>query len=348
MRKVWFKIIVALIIIIILIFSQYDKRNNKFYNGTKLNGIEFINSKNIGLPTQILLIDSNLIIIDDKPLYESRKIKIYNLLSKKEISIGDYGAGPGEFIQPISLNKVIGVKNSFTVNDLSMFRITQYIFNKNKCVISNVYKLKGGMPIQTVLLNNRRIIALCFGLTNGRMAIYDTAGTIIEEIGQIPQHIIKDMPTPIVLQAYIGQLKVKPDGNVYVVSAQYSDIIDIYNNEGKLVSKIVGPINHLPQFRVAKVVKFPVMALNVEKTIYGYIDIFTDKKYIYTLFSGNKFKEHKFEGHFIHVYNYSGEFIKTYVLSEDISYFTFDNINNCIYGVQIYPRVKLLKFNITT
>jgi len=347
MQNIWYKILLLLIMVtIILIFNQCGDGTNKYYNGTKLENIKYIKSKNIGLPTQILIIGNNLLLIDDKPLYGSGKIKIFNLKTNKEISIGFDGSGPGEFIQPTSLNKVIGSENAFTINDLSLFRVTKYSIKQNKIVMNNLYKLKGGMPIQTVLLNDGRIIALGFGLTYGRIAVYDTTGTIIDEIGQIPPHYSKNVPTPIVLQAYEGQLRVKPDGKIYVISAQYSDRIDIYTNKGKLVKTIIGPINYVPQYSISKVGKFPVMTLDEENTIYGYIDIFAGNKFIYALFSGRKFKEHKFQGHFVHVYDYAGRFIKTYVLKEDISSFSVDEVNNCIYGVQHYPQIRVLKFKL--
>lgn len=70
MQNIWYKILLLLIMVtIILIFNQCGDGTNKYYNGTKLENIKYIKSKNIGLPTQILIIGNNLLLIDDISRY---------------------------------------------------------------------------------------------------------------------------------------------------------------------------------------------------------------------------------------------------------------------------------------
>ncbi|MFZ1288464.1 MAG: BF3164 family lipoprotein [Melioribacteraceae bacterium] len=330
-----------------MIILNNCSNNSKFEKSTELRAEEIIDGDSLGFPFEIISMNDLIIILDKKPLIDNSTIKVYDHNYHLITSFGKRGKGPGEYLQPVDLTKSIGIDYEFTLYDFSNLRLTNYKIDRNyQFHIKNIYPLKGGMPYQAVFTNDKIIVSLGLGLEYNRIAIFDTNGTIKKTIGEIPPGKEKNTPVPLHLQAYKGKLRLSPDGKYYVISAQYSDYIDILNKAGNLKKRIIGPLDKEPEYDVVSAGEIPVMALDTKKCIYGYLDIAVNDEFIYALYSGNQFSDHKYEGNFIHVYDFNGQLKKNYKLTESIVDFDIDFHNAIIYGIKINPNIKVYKFKL--
>lgn len=343
------KIILIIFLFIIILFVVYliIKGNNSiYYKGPKLVGKEIINAKELGLPNDILINKGKILILDSEPLIDSNYVRIYDTFNFSFInSFGKKGGGPGEIRVPRFLINVIGKDNEFSIFDQALMRITLFdINNPANIEIKKMISLKGGMPYEPVIVNDTTIVSLAYGITEGRLAVYDMNGNLKYTIGELLPGKEKNTLNIIHNQASKGELKIKPDGTKFVLSAQYSDIIDIIDYNGILSKRIFGPLKETPKYITTKAGKIPILTLDDKNAIWGYIDIDVTDNYIVALFSGNSFKEHS-KGKYVHIFDYSGILKTTFILDTYISKLAYDEESNRVFGIR-YDKASVLVFEI--
>lgn len=343
------RIILIIFLFIVILFVVYliIKGNNSiYYKGTKLIGKEIINAKELGLPNDILTNNGKILILDSEPLIDSNYVRIYDAFNFSFInSFGKIGGGPGEIRVPRFLINVVGKDNEFSIFDQALMRMILFNINNSvKIEIKKMISLKGGMPYEPIIVNDTTIVSLAYGITKGRLAVYDMDGNLKYTIGELLPGKDKNTLTIIHNQASKGELKIKPDGTKFVVSAQYSDIIDIFDNKGILIKRIFGPLKETPKYTTTKAGKIPVFTLDDKKAKWGYIDIDVTDKYIVALFSGNLFKEHS-KGKYVHIFDYSGNLKNTFILDTYISKLAYDEKSKRIFGIR-YDRASILMFEL--
>jgi hypothetical protein len=342
-------IVSAAILIIISLLIIYCPTNDKYYTGIALSSEQIVNSDSLGMPSSIAYSDNKLCIVDNQSPYGENKILVYNVLTNRKVTVfGKAGAGPGEFRGPRSLNSIPGKKGFFSVYDIYLLRLTVFnITDENKVNLNKIIQLRSALPYEIMFVDENKLFSLGFSIASeNRMVVFDTTGGINGYIGELLPGKAKSTPPAIHNQACKGVVKITPDGKHAIVSAQYTDYLDIYDNTGRLEQRINGPKNILPIYDVVNVSDTPVMAINDEKTKYGYIDVACSNEYIYALFSGNSFKEN-YEGNIIHVYDHQGNLFNTYMLDQKISFITIDIEHNKIYGVKLFPQPSIREFILT-
>lgn len=340
-------IISIVILILILLYNILFKENasfeKEFVNLQKVS--EFGNS--LGMPGKIMLLDSTIIIIDYKPLPGFPYIQTYGSDTKYIRSYGKQGQGPNEMLDPWKVFPDPVSKNKFWIYDVILHRVTK--FSLDSTVTNKYITLEGAMSYNPVLLENGLIISPGFGLTKGRLAVYDTTGKMLKIIGEIPPGIKENVPVPVHQVAYQSILKVKPDGSFLVLAVRYADMLELYRTDGILVKRIHGPFNREPVYSVDILNGSPVMAIDTKNSIIGYIDIALTNKYIYALFSGrtiDEYHEKAAYGNYIHVFDWNGDILSIYKSDSDLLSIAVNSDESLLYAIQYYPKVSIVVYSL--
>lgn len=348
-KKYIIRIFISLVIILALFFLYnifFNKSTSFKKEFTLLRQVsEFGDS--LGSPSRLIVLDSTIIIIDNKPLTGFSSVQAYGASGIYLRSFGRQGQGPNEMLSPWQIFIDPANKNNFWIFDLALYRLTEFSLNgkeNNKFIT-----FKGGMPYSPILLKNGLIESPGFSLTKGRLAVYDTSGKMLKIIGEIPPGKKENVPVPVHQVAFQSVLKVKPDGSLLVLAVRYADMLEIYKPDGTLVKRVHGPVNKNPIYNVDLVNGSPVMAIDTKNSIIGYTDIALTNNYIYALFSGRTINEYHQKapyGNHVHVFNWKGEILKVYKTDSDLLTIAVSNDENRLYAVQDYPKVSIVVYSL--
>jgi hypothetical protein len=345
----YFRIIVVILGFLFLIlltyfFVRYYSKS-KFYSCISLELKDIIPSDSIGNPVDLICVGKYLILLDNHPIKGRGKIQVFDKRSLKFISSsGYYGSGPGELTSPIGLNNIPNDSTKFSIYDLALKRLTIYEIKNGEVKVNNMITLKHGLPYFPVVIDTL-IFSLDFNLEDSRISVYNMEGNYIKSIGKLLPGLKKGVPARIHTHASQGRLRATPDGRFLVVVAVYSDIIDIYDREGNLIKRFHGPLNVTPIYNVVTNNGVPIMAVDIEKAIWGYINVSLTENFIYARFTGEKFKE-RADGKYIHVYDYNGKFLKCFKFDRNVFEAVFDPETRRFFTFQLYPQPLILAYEI--
>ncbi len=301
----------------------------------------------LGLPKEVFVIDSLLIVIDSKPQKEHKFITVFSLDGQYLFSFVNKGNGPLEMKNPKSIDFDPSDKMKFWVFDASLYRFIKLSL-KTK-IVENYIPLNRGMPYNAIKLSNGNILSLGFGLTKGRYVLYDSTGQLIKEAGEIPPGKMKNTPVPVHLVAYQGKIRKTPDATKIIISSRFTDMIEVYLSDGSLMKRFFGPIEKLPIYKTVKVGDNPVMALDDKKSVLGYIDIYVTNRKIYGLYSGrtrSNYAQKTPYGNTIHVFDFEGNLKKIYKTDEDLFAISVTENDSLLLGIQRYDKVQIVVYKL--
>jgi hypothetical protein len=348
MYKNILKAIAVLLLILIAAFLILVNKNASEYNIKPLNLTSYTwFGDSLGLPAEILVMDTVLLIRDIKPLLNENWIQTYSLKGRFISSFGKKGKGPNEMIGAWKIDTDISYNNHFWVYDLVLKRITE--FSIDSLLPNKFITLKEGAPYNPVIVSNNLFISPGLGLFNGRLAFYDSVGLILREVGVIPPGLEEKTPIPIHQDAYQSRLKKTPDGSYVVLAVRFADQLEIYKSSGDMMKRIYGPKKSNPVYNVKSDGVNPIMVLNSKKAIMGYIDVSLSQNKIYALYSGrnlNEYKENASYGNTIHVFNLNGNLLNVYKTEEDLIGIAVDVNDTKMFAIQHKPKVLILTYNL--
>ena len=128
----------------------------------------------------------------------------------------------------------------------------------------------------------------------------------------------------------------------FVVTYQYTDVIDVYDNSFKLLCRAQGPDAFLP--KMFDTGKFMV---EDDDTRYSYADCSLTSNEIWLLYNGaTSAKDEKSDQLYnkIFVYDYAGKPLKYYYLDIPVFGFCVNEANKTIYGLSDYPERSIVEF----
>lgn len=331
---------------LIWVYTCNSKKDDQLSD--KIVGQVMINSDSLGFIRDLIIINDKLVLLDSKPLNDDKQLRIYDLKSAKFLySIGRIGAGPGEFRQGMSLNKIDDGQKGFSLLDLSSKKVLIYkADNSGRLDYSGVVALKEGRAYMPVIVNDSTIYSLGLELHSGRFAKYNSMGNLVETLGDVPPGKEKDTQVPVHLQACKGIMRMTPDGEKFIVSYQFADLIDIYDKNGRLLKRINDKFGTTPKYKTIVRGGYPTFILDEEEAILGYLDIRVTDNFILALFSGELAATTQYESNIIQAFNLEGKLLKTVTLDTKISQIEIDENNNRLIAASFFPTPKIYTFNL--
>ncbi|MDX9713714.1 MAG: BF3164 family lipoprotein [Ignavibacteriaceae bacterium] len=339
--------ILFLLTFLIILFYACDSKKDEQILGKSDHQI-LIDSDSLGFIRDLIVSNNYLVLLDSKPLNDDKQLRIYDLRNSKFLyTLGREGAGPGEFRQGMSLNKIDDGKKGFSLMDLSSKKVLIYEYdNLGRLNYLESVQLKEGRPYMPLVVDDSTIYSLGLELFTGRIAKYDYSGNLLETLGDIPPGKENDTPVPVHLQACKGILRVTPNLNNFIISYQFADLIDIYNKNGVLLKRINDKIGRAPKYKTLIRSGYPTFFLDEEEAILGYLDIRVTDSLIIALFSGELVATAQYETNIIQVFNLEGKLLKTVTLDIKISQIEIDENNNRLIAVSYYPTPIVYAFNL--
>jgi hypothetical protein len=343
-------LVLGAIVLIILFIIVQKKTDSKFRNGRAINGIKLPIDDSLGSLRGIILKNNHLIIGDKTPILNNNRIRIYSLSNYKLVSsFGRDGSGPGELSHIESLDKVIGNENQISVMDFVDRRLTLWeIKNNYSSELKAVIPLSEGTLYRPKFIYKKSIFSLGFSIPKGRFAICDTLGKIQNYFGKLLPGNKPNVHPLVHNMASEGNLDITPNSEKIILSAVYSDIIDIYDKNGKLEKRFNGPLNLEPKYKLGKMIgKIHAMVLDEETAIVGYVDTDVTNNKIFALYAGHLFRDgYRMEGKEIHIFNIQGELIEKIILDQYLTNICYDEKSNVIYGISKSPMPAIYKFQL--
>jgi len=340
---------ISVILCFLSIIMAYGCGNHNKKEEEKIPGHVAINSDSLGFVREMLISKNFLVLLDKKPLNDDNQLWVYDLKSLRFLySFGRIGRGPGEFQQGMSLNKINDEVGGFTLLDLSSYKLLLYEPNgKGKFAYSKAIQLLQGHPYMPIMVNDKTIFSLGLDLFSGRFAVYDKTGKMTNSLGDLPPAKKENAPMPAYEQACKGLIRMTPDKKKLVVSYQFANVIDIYNEKGELLKRILGDKNKSPKYNVTMRNGYPVMMIDEENASWGYLDIQVTNNNIVALFSGKPVANANFQSNEIFVYDLHGQLEKKCKLDRDVSQIALDTNDNKLLAIDLFSKPKVYSFDLS-
>lgn len=322
----------------------------KFKKNIPLKAINTnINSNDLSVALRMQLIDDLLIIhdyFDVNFLYKAFDLRTQKLRFK----FGKKGQGAGESLHPSDLQLLnsdrIGLcdtdKHLFmTCIKDSLIKSQSNNVNANKdCALDMGY-------FKVCKVNN---IFVGTGIFDGRYAISNSKGKIIDKIGSFPfQSLLSEKNTTGMLSmAYQGEFEVNEGKSCIAFAMNGSPNIDfmkVKNDTMKIVkSQHIRP----PEF-IGQDDKQGTAAAFKKNNRFGYISTASNDKYVYVLYSGKTLKDNEldaFNSTDVIVFDWYGNPVSYFKLLKKVSSIAVNREGTMLYGFANEAEPKILSFTI--
>jgi len=323
---------------------------NKFSDIKLLKGKQLEIDQDVLMSSnRILLIDTILVVLENK---RDKFLCLFDIHSGKLICEGGTkGRGPGELITPWTLFES-NLDNSFIVFDatarrFNYFFIDSLIINPNfKPSIRINLNIEYGMLSYPLFISDSILVSPGI-FSDGRLIFFDTQGNFIKKTGEIPnKKLHRNAPDEIIQQAYQSVMSIDPNKEKIAILTRYSDRLELYNNEGIAIKTVMGPIGFVPKFIVGNAMGDAILVQD-QSTRFGYIEVVSDDKFIYALYSGKTRSENPGKanfGKFIFKFDWNGNPISMYELDDLVLSITLDRKHNIIYGLKEDTIPKIISY----
>jgi hypothetical protein len=281
-------------------------------------------------------------------LKSTKVVTVFNINGTYKGNVGIKGKGPGEILSPFgsldfyntkvwvfdgTLNKYVGFQqDSIASND---YRPTENeLFFDSK---TRFYELGW--------LDSETIVGLGVSEVNNRLSFYNTNTKQTTHKGTLPPLPKKDIPVSIHKQSLMATLKVKPDKSKIALANLYSDLIEIYNQDGSDVVKIKTNLDFLPKYELANNGYRVVMGQGGD-TKFGYIDMCVSDTKIYALFSGKTRDVSPFAfGTTIHVFDWKGTLLNVLELEKKSIAIEIDTDDKNLFVIE-YGNANVVQYKL--
>lgn len=321
----------------------------KFKKSIPLKAINTnINSNDLSVALRMQVVDDLLIIhdyFDVNYLYKAFDLETQKLRFK----FGKKGQGAGESLRPSDLQLLnsdkIGLYDSnkhlfITCIKDSLIK-SQSIFNVNKdCALDMGY-----FKIRKV--NN---IFVGIGIFDGRYAISNSKGKIIDKIGSFPfQSLLSEKNTTGMLSmAYQGEFEVNEGKSCLAFAMHGSPNIDFMKVKNDTMKIFKSQHIRPPEFE-GQDDKYGTAATFKKNNRFGYISTASNDKYVYVLYSGKTLKDNEldaFNSADVIVFDWDGNPVSYFKLLKKVSSIAVNREGTILYGFANEAEPKILSSTI--
>ena len=218
------------------LFSLTDIQERKHLTG------EIINIDEVFMPSKLFLVDSLLFTVNRRQSYF---ISVFQLQDMKKV--GDFipfGSGPNEVngVTDLQFQDSLVWLFDQSRQQINKYQLNQFI-KENEVVPCEIIKI--GEPFAKALMIQNKLITNSLNHIRSRFSFYDLQGNFIENKGEIPNAGI--LMTDLELyESYSCNMALNPSNESIFVSYMNTDLIEIYNSDGTLKTRIHGPDHFYP------------------------------------------------------------------------------------------------------
>ena len=345
-------IFIQYIIIITSVFSACN--SNKEYEHTQfftlqsfkqtktLEGKSVSFEEPVKRPVHIYTIDSFLVLINMRTdLFIDR----YNLNTLEKT--GEYisfGNGPDEMIAP---KHVIVQDSDVCILDrgkqkLAIYNKFDFCHNQSpvlkktinfKDFVSNIQLLKNGTIVTTIQSPEHQ-----------RLSFFNLNGEFIETKGEYPIIKNNELNTIQKMAGYECSIVANEEKDKIFVAYNYTDLIEIYDMKGNLITRKQGPEGFFPSIIIHNNGNEQTIGFEKGKSKDGYFSPIAYKNEIYVLYSGKIYDpdNYDFNNDFLFVFDWDGNPIRIYNLDTPIFSFTIDPKTDRLYGITNEPEYHIV------
>lgn len=310
---------------------------------TKANSLQYAQSESINLeelgiinPTKIRKKDSLFVILTPTSRY---RFAIYNHNSKevqRVVPAGD-GEGEGLYYLGLNLNKNIASAFDFGTGNLVEFNLNEGLFPRVLPIFTTVSG-GGKTTLGAIRVNNQLISTGIY--TEGRYCCTTTTDNIDSYSVSYPDCSDINLSDTLKSIRYASNyLAVHPDGTHFACANVENSCLDICTIEGNKLTRVNEVNLSRPKINIHKRGRGKGMWHPVtysSNNIFGFCDMTVSKDYIFTLYSGKTYRQHKGkvdQGKIILIFDWNGSHVRTYHLPLNCSSISYDEDQQTIYAL---------------
>ncbi len=239
-------------------------------------------------PIQIFFHDS-LMFIATQGLQHN--VTVYNQ-SKEYRQVGSIipiGAGPDELQSVVRMD--FNSDGTFWAHDMIIPQLKKF-----KLVIDRdtIYAtVTGGVPLRWPVMNSFLLEKGTIGTTTHeikplkRFYVYDSLGSRKDEAGDYPVYE-REVPPTAIVEVFNGWVSVHPDKSKFVLAYEFTDLIEFYDSEFKLLKRVQGPHNFLPEFELKQRGNSVAMVRRFDLTRFAYQRAVSNDSLIFLLYANGE------------------------------------------------------------
>ena len=303
-----------------------------FENEKKIKSeiIELSDNDIIAKPFLLTFLDSFITLSD---VYGDKLFTAIDLSKKNAFRFGKIGHGPGEFLIGTFCSRYNSTRDLYLFNSpakkLYKTSIDSFIrnpdYNPRKHLTFNAPEIvKLNMFSDSLFIAQGR-----FG--EYRLALYNNKGEILNAILKYPQYKESNNQYYYSL-VYQGKLSIKPDDLKFVHITYKSSNIGFYEIKDEKIHVIKEIFLQNPIMQLTPVGNM-YACIPDKDCIYGYLDVYTTKKFIYALYSDDKVNDNEASSSNILVFDWNGQPIKILKLDNKVTFICASDNDSFIYAI---------------
>jgi hypothetical protein len=314
-------------------FGRNSIQEHKMLQGTRLDVGTLLS------PIQLFFHDS-LLFVTTQGLSQNVLVFNQNNGYKQMGSIISTGSGPDELISVTRMD--FNADHSFWAHDIVTGQLKRFrlrvqrdtIFTDTEFSIAlkfpsmNMFYLKNGIIGSTP----PEIMPL------KRFYVYDSLGNRIKEEGNYPDYD-REIPPTAMVEVYNGWVGVHPSKSKFVLAYEFADLIEFYDSEFKLLKRVQGPDDFLPEFKLKQRGLHPSMVRKFDLTKFAYQGVVAGEAMIFLLYDNgetvSKDDDPEEAAHFRTVIgiNWDGKPLNLFELDHSVISIAVDWKKRIIYGL---------------
>jgi hypothetical protein len=120
-----------------------------------------------------------------------------------------------------------------------------------------------------------------------RFYIYDAQGNRIDEAGDYPTYN-REIPATAKVEVYNGWISIHPSYNKFVLAYEFTDLIEFYDSDFKLLKRVQGPHNFLPEVELKQRGNSVAMVRRFDLTRFAYQRAVSSDSLIFLLYANGE------------------------------------------------------------
>jgi hypothetical protein len=330
-------LIITFYFFIFLFLSCQNKNIDRFHEKDfsqiiELKGDVLTLDEPIMRPTNIYLIE-NLLVLQNRGtdyIYE-----IYDLETNKKINeCLSFGNGPEEMIRPTIVNLTNDDLWIYDIHKLSLFnyKLKDFITTLNPKIVKKI--TFDYTYFKATVLSDNNIVASPSKLPNKKFDFFNSEANLLDSQGEYSNTGLTETENRLF---YRFDYVTSADDKIFLTYHK-GDIIEIYNANGDLIRRKIGPNNHKPVF---KLIEKPGFSTAVSKNgatyqCYHGTPVRVEDE-VFVLYFGDLYEKYNELCSMILVFDFDGNPLRIYNLDIPLIFFTVDVGKKIIYGITDQP-----------